>query len=78
MLANPDTYGILVLEFSFVTVLPDPDLPKTKYPNKSKQMYWLILVFLGLFTFPLYFSCVTAIGIEFLQGTSIGHITLLG
>jgi hypothetical protein len=29
-LANPDTYGISVLEFSFVTVLPDPDLPKNK------------------------------------------------
>jgi hypothetical protein len=46
MLANPVTYGISVLEFSLVTVLPDPDLPKIKYPNKSKQMYWLIWVFL--------------------------------
>jgi hypothetical protein len=59
MLANPVTYGISVLEFSLVTVLPDPDLPKIKFPNKSKQMYWLMLVFYGLFTFPLHFSCVT-------------------
>jgi hypothetical protein len=40
MLANPDTYGISVLEFSLVTVLPDPDLPKIKFPNND-DLDWL-------------------------------------
>jgi hypothetical protein len=36
MLANPDTYGISVLEFSYVTVLPDPDLPKNKISKQRR------------------------------------------
>jgi hypothetical protein len=47
MLANPVTYGISVLEFSLVTVLPDPDLPKIK---SKQRRFGLVTEPCALFT----------------------------